>query len=130
LDIFELLPHTWVNIADLPKLIEDKSNQPLVHAVSRVVFHFVRPADYDHRTLYAVRATTSEIVARIDGTPGPVSVCVMTHTHVSIDMLCYIVWQVDKQHYYAHPEMYRSTFAERVAPYTTVLVNCLYWDQR
>lgn len=38
--------------------------------------------------------------------------------------------QVDKKHYYAHPEMYRSTFAERIAPYASVIVNCLYWDQR
>eukprot|EP00735_Rhodelphis_limneticus_P001162 TRINITY_DN1172_c0_g1::TRINITY_DN1172_c0_g1_i1::g.17228::m.17228 TRINITY_DN1172_c0_g1::TRINITY_DN1172_c0_g1_i1::g.17228 ORF type:complete len:1067 (-),score=345.77,sp/Q9SMZ4/AASS_ARATH/39.05/0.0,Saccharop_dh/PF03435.13/5.1e-93,AlaDh_PNT_C/PF01262.16/3.1e-27,AlaDh_PNT_C/PF01262.16/63,AlaDh_PNT_N/PF05222.10/1.7e-27,Saccharop_dh_N/PF04455.7/1.6e-09,Shikimate_DH/PF01488.15/6.8e+03,Shikimate_DH/PF01488.15/4.8e+03,Shikimate_DH/PF01488.15/0.015,Semialdhyde_dh/PF01118.19/0.18,NAD_binding_7/PF13241.1/4.7 len=33
----------------------------------------------------------------------------------------------DKQHYYSHPEMYESTFHENIAPYTSVLVNCMYW---
>jgi alanine dehydrogenase len=31
--------------------------------------------------------------------------------------------------YYAHPEKYRSTF-ERYVPYLTMLVNCIYWDNR
>lgn len=31
--------------------------------------------------------------------------------------------------YYAHPEKYRSTF-ERYIPYITMLVNCIYWDDR
>jgi saccharopine dehydrogenase (NAD+, L-lysine forming) len=31
--------------------------------------------------------------------------------------------------YYAHPEKYRSTF-ERYVPYLTILVNCIYWDNR
>lgn len=36
----------------------------------------------------------------------------------------------DKANYYAHPEQYESTFAQTIAPYTSVLVNGLYWDQR
>lgn len=36
----------------------------------------------------------------------------------------------DRKHYYTHPEEYRSVFAERIAPYTSVLVNCAYWDRR
>jgi alpha-aminoadipic semialdehyde synthase len=36
----------------------------------------------------------------------------------------------DRQHYYAHPDLYESTFAQTIAPYTSVLVNGLYWDQR
>ena len=31
--------------------------------------------------------------------------------------------------YYEHPEKYRSTF-ERYIPYITMLVNCIYWDDR
>jgi alpha-aminoadipic semialdehyde synthase len=33
------------------------------------------------------------------------------------------------QDYYDHPQKYRSQF-ERHIPYLTVLVNCIYWDER
>jgi alpha-aminoadipic semialdehyde synthase len=33
------------------------------------------------------------------------------------------------QDYYTHPEKYRSVF-ERYVPYLTMLVNCIYWDNR
>ena len=36
----------------------------------------------------------------------------------------------DRAHYYANPEEYRGTFAERVAPYVSMLVNATYWDNR
>ena len=32
--------------------------------------------------------------------------------------------------YYASPELYQNTFASKIAPYTSVLVNCTYWDRR
>ncbi|PON39202.1 Hopanoid-associated sugar epimerase [Trema orientale] len=36
----------------------------------------------------------------------------------------------DKADYYAHPEHYRSVFHERIAPYASVIVNCMYWEKR
>jgi alpha-aminoadipic semialdehyde synthase len=36
----------------------------------------------------------------------------------------------DRSHFVKHPAMYRSTFAEKVAPYTNVLVNSIYWEHR
>ncbi|CAG9113301.1 unnamed protein product [Plutella xylostella] len=33
----------------------------------------------------------------------------------------------DAQEYEEHPERYISTFAQKIAPYTSVLVNCIYW---
>ncbi|XP_049867779.1 alpha-aminoadipic semialdehyde synthase, mitochondrial [Pectinophora gossypiella] len=33
----------------------------------------------------------------------------------------------DPQEYEEHPERYISTFAQKIAPYTSVLVNCIYW---
>lgn len=35
----------------------------------------------------------------------------------------------DLKHYYAHPEEYRNQF-EKYAPHLTVLMNCMYWDDR
>jgi alpha-aminoadipic semialdehyde synthase len=37
--------------------------------------------------------------------------------------------QFDLQDYYDHPQKYRSQF-ERYLPHLTVLVNCVYWDER
>lgn len=36
----------------------------------------------------------------------------------------------DKVDYYAHPERYRPVFHEKVAPYASVIVNCMYWEKR
>jgi len=36
----------------------------------------------------------------------------------------------DKEEYYKHPNRYEPIFHETLGPYTSVLVNCMYWDQR
>ncbi|KAL2645399.1 hypothetical protein R1flu_012986 [Riccia fluitans] len=36
----------------------------------------------------------------------------------------------DKTEYYSHPELYHSSFHETIAPYTSALVNCMYWERR
>ncbi|GMY36530.1 alpha-aminoadipic semialdehyde synthase isoform X1 [Fagus crenata] len=36
----------------------------------------------------------------------------------------------DKADYYAHPEHYNPIFHEKVAPYASVIVNCMYWETR
>eukprot|EP00026_Physarum_polycephalum_P001239 Phypoly_transcript_01240.p1 GENE.Phypoly_transcript_01240~~Phypoly_transcript_01240.p1 ORF type:complete len:912 (+),score=141.85 Phypoly_transcript_01240:31-2766(+) len=36
----------------------------------------------------------------------------------------------DKTDYYAHPETYHSVFVEKFLPYTSVIINCMYWDGR
>ncbi|KAH6818412.1 lysine-ketoglutarate reductase/saccharopine dehydrogenase bifunctional enzyme [Perilla frutescens var. frutescens] len=36
----------------------------------------------------------------------------------------------DKADYYAHPENYRPVFHEKIAPFASVIVNCMYWEQR
>ncbi|KAF3531512.1 hypothetical protein DY000_02036704 [Brassica cretica] len=36
----------------------------------------------------------------------------------------------DKADYYVHPEHYNPVFHEKIAPYTSVLVNCMYWEKR
>ncbi|XP_038710591.1 alpha-aminoadipic semialdehyde synthase-like isoform X2 [Tripterygium wilfordii] len=36
----------------------------------------------------------------------------------------------DKSDYYAHPEDYTSVFHERITPYASVIVNCIYWEKR
>uniref|UniRef100_A0A7N0UWS0 Saccharopine dehydrogenase (NADP(+), L-lysine-forming) n=1 Tax=Kalanchoe fedtschenkoi TaxID=63787 RepID=A0A7N0UWS0_KALFE len=36
----------------------------------------------------------------------------------------------DKADYYAHPEHYRPVFHKNIAPYASVIVNCMYWEPR
>ncbi|KAF0695832.1 Aste57867_13352 [Aphanomyces stellatus] len=36
----------------------------------------------------------------------------------------------EKSDYYKHPENYSPVFHENIAPYTSLLVNCMYWDDR
>ncbi|KAI3871224.1 hypothetical protein MKW98_015124 [Papaver atlanticum] len=36
----------------------------------------------------------------------------------------------DKADYYAHPEDYNPIFHEKIAPYASVIVNCMYWEKR
>lgn len=36
----------------------------------------------------------------------------------------------NKAEYYENPALYKPIFHEKVVPYTSVLMNCMYWDQR
>ncbi|KAL2503389.1 lysine-ketoglutarate reductase/saccharopine dehydrogenase bifunctional enzyme [Forsythia ovata] len=36
----------------------------------------------------------------------------------------------DKVDYYAHPQNYRPIFHEKIAPFSSVIVNCMYWEKR
>ncbi|KAJ3295229.1 hypothetical protein HK104_002890 [Borealophlyctis nickersoniae] len=36
----------------------------------------------------------------------------------------------DREHYHAHPEEYASNFHEKIAPYATMLINGIFWNER
>ncbi|KAF3439754.1 hypothetical protein FNV43_RR18032 [Rhamnella rubrinervis] len=36
----------------------------------------------------------------------------------------------DKADYYGHPEHYNPVFHQKIAPYASVIVNCMYWEKR
>ncbi|KMT03434.1 hypothetical protein BVRB_8g191190 [Beta vulgaris subsp. vulgaris] len=36
----------------------------------------------------------------------------------------------NKADYYSHPEHYTPIFHEKIAPYASVIVNCMYWEHR
>ncbi|CAA7395006.1 unnamed protein product [Spirodela intermedia] len=36
----------------------------------------------------------------------------------------------DKDEYYAHPKRYEPIFHKTIAPYASVIVNCMYWEKR
>jgi len=41
-----------------------------------------------------------------------------------------LVGGFDAQEYYAHPELYESTFAEKILPYCRVIYNAIYWEPK
>jgi len=41
-----------------------------------------------------------------------------------------LVGGFEAQEYYAHPELYESTFAERILPYSRVILNAIYWEPK
>lgn len=41
-----------------------------------------------------------------------------------------LVGGFEAEEYYAHPELYESTFAERILPYSRVIYNAIYWEPK
>ncbi|GAY37557.1 hypothetical protein CUMW_029940 [Citrus unshiu] len=51
----------------------------------------------------------------------------LPHTFVEPSRLPELFGKAD---YYAHPEHYNPVFHKKIAPYASVIVNCMYWEQR
>ena len=94
-DMFELLPHEYIDPTDLPNLKQD-----------------ILSGKRSRSQLYGVIATAKDMV-RIKSPTSSASAA-----------------PFDKAHYYAHPDQYEAKFHEAVLPYTSVLVNGMYWDYR
>ncbi|KAJ3014576.1 hypothetical protein HKX48_005081 [Thoreauomyces humboldtii] len=65
-----------------------------------------RSGSWDHHKVYGCQVKAKDYLVRKDG------------------------WKYDRDHYREHPEQYMSVFHEKVAPYTSVLVNGIFWDAR
>ena len=63
----------------------------------------------DLKKVYGVVARNYDIVAPRDGSP---------------------MSQAKVPEYYERPDEFRSVFAETILPYTSVLMNCLFWTER
>ncbi|XP_049934665.1 alpha-aminoadipic semialdehyde synthase isoform X2 [Nymphaea colorata] len=93
-EIFNLLPHSYVDPCQLPEVVEmDKKTR--LHA-SRGSFQ-----------LYGCVVTCKDIVAPKDTSKS-----------------------FNKVDYYSHPDNYNPIFHETIAPYASVIVNCMYWEKR
>jgi alpha-aminoadipic semialdehyde synthase len=89
-EIFDLLPHEYVQPEDLPQLHRD-------------VKAGLRPAN----RLYGVIVTASEMVRHKNPKQA-----------------------FNKLDYYRQPQEHVATFHESILPFTTMLVNGMYWDSR
>ncbi|KAL2250978.1 alpha-aminoadipic semialdehyde synthase [Sesamum indicum] len=95
-EIFKLLPHTFVDPSELPRLFEMARDHTLVGRTTKRVFQ-----------VYGCVVTSEDMVEHKDASK------------------CF-----DKADYYAHPENYRPIFHEKIAPFASVIVNCMYWERR
>ncbi|KAI3443496.1 hypothetical protein Pfo_000161 [Paulownia fortunei] len=95
-EIFNLLPHTFVDPSRLPDLFEMARDHTQVGRTSKRVFQ-----------VYGCVVTSQDMVEHKDPSKF-----------------------FDKADYYAHPENYRPVFHEKIAPFTSVIVNCMYWEKR
>lgn len=97
-EIFQLLPHTFVDPTRLPEL-------------------FGMAKDVKE----AGRGRTSKRVCQVYG-------CIVTCQDMVEPKDPSKLF--DKADYYAHPENYRPVFHEKIAPFASVIVNCMYWEKR
>ena len=100
-EMFELLPHEYITSRDLPGLRDQ-----------------IRNGERSSRKVYGVLVTLNELVRLKVNSTLQVSV------EAGEDTI------VDKAHYYANPDLYEPIFHTLIAPYVTVVVNGIYWDNR
>ena len=100
-EMFELLPHEYITSKDLPGLRDQ-----------------IRNGERSSRKVYGVLVTLNGLVRLKLNSTLEASVGVGEDTIV------------DKAHYYANPDLYEPIFHTLIAPYVTVVVNGIYWDNR
>lgn len=55
---------------------------------------------------------------------------VIDHPHFFVKSREEIDCKTMRDHYYQNPHQYDPIFHEKILPYTSMLVNCMYWDER
>nr|XP_024367705.1 alpha-aminoadipic semialdehyde synthase-like isoform X2 [Physcomitrium patens]XP_024367706.1 alpha-aminoadipic semialdehyde synthase-like isoform X2 [Physcomitrium patens]XP_024367707.1 alpha-aminoadipic semialdehyde synthase-like isoform X2 [Physcomitrium patens]XP_024367708.1 alpha-aminoadipic semialdehyde synthase-like isoform X2 [Physcomitrium patens] len=87
------------------------------------------PHEFVHPSKLSELTDTSPSKVPVRGVNFKVYGCVVASEHMVERKIpgsgCF-----DKHHYYEHPEEYSPVFAKNIAPHASVLVNCMYWEQR
>lgn len=96
LEIFKLLPHTFVDACKLPELVEQGGILAQRTQTTRRVFK-----------VFGCVVTCEDMVAPKDSERN-----------------------FDKHDYYEHPGHYIPVFHEKIAPYASAIVNCMYWEKK
>jgi alpha-aminoadipic semialdehyde synthase len=114
-EVFELFPHVYITPDELPTL-KDSIEQGL--RPKNVLYGVVCTAEH------MVTLTAAGNSSNHNPHPHP-------HLHPNHNpQEASSKPSFDKQHYYRHPENYKPIFHEAILPYTTFLVNGMYWDRR
>lgn len=100
-EVFRLLPHTFVEPSQLSQVVDLVSKEQLN---SSFLGSHCKRGTFQ---VYGCVVTAEHMVAP----NGPSQT-------------------FDKASYYSHPEHYHCIFHKKVAPYASVIVNCMYWERR
>ncbi|XP_060674765.1 alpha-aminoadipic semialdehyde synthase isoform X2 [Ziziphus jujuba] len=118
-EIFKLLPHTFVDPSRLPDLYEKSRDLSPPTRKSKRVFQ-----------VYGCVVTCQDMVEKKDS----VEVFDKVSNWQLFEKVFVETWLKRRifhiADYYAHPEHYNSVFHEKIAPYASVIVNCMYWEPR
>lgn len=106
-EIFDLLPHEIVAVEDLPAIYADVRDSRRSDDDSNQLRQ-----RQSSRVVYGVIPEMKDIYRRNDDDVG-----------VGETLF-------DRSHFMEHPDLYHATFANRVIPYTQVLINSIYWEHR
>ncbi|KAI5084069.1 hypothetical protein GOP47_0000238 [Adiantum capillus-veneris] len=99
-EVFRLLPHTFVHPSQLSQLVDVASGE---QSNSSFLGSKCKKGTFQ---VYGCIIGVEHMVAPNDPTK-----------------------EFDKTSYYAHPEHYHPVFYKRIAPYASVIVNCMYWER-
>jgi hypothetical protein len=115
--IFDLLPQDRVSVRDLPAYCSSARDRQRVAGVFVEASDLVAPKSTDRQYRCALAHARARCRSPVPVPPlrSPMRVrCALG----------------SRQDYYDNPQYYRPIFHETVAPYTSVLVNGMYWDRR
>lgn len=132
--------HRYANLADAQTAVSDAGERVRREGLPPAIVPFVCGfAGYGNTyrgaaeifDLLPVREIRPDDVAGISAATAPardVLHKVVFHEEHTVEPVS--PWdRFELQHYYLHPEKYRSTF-EQYLPHLTLLVNCIYWEPR
>ena len=113
MEMFQLLPHTVVEVSDLPYIFENHLDDP----------------DPTQHQIYIVPVAIKDCFERIAVDDNSSSNKKNDDT-IKTSSSASSASDFDRLHFQNHPTEYRSVFASRIAPYIHILINAVYWDAR
>lgn len=123
-EVFGLLPVTWVEPTQLESIVRTSAGSARTHVVYGAV------AVEKHMARLRVGAQpTSPLLTSMNDTPSSPTWRIDVPAEVEAPPLA-VDEAFDKADYKLRPEAYEPIFHDIVLPYTSILVNCMYWEAR
>jgi len=115
-EIAKLLPHRMVTPEEVPGIIANatgKDRTHTVYVVQATAQHMVRKKGVAGAPSTDLADYPVDASGGFKGLPAPAD---------------FLDADFDRAHYKANPEQYEGVFHVAVAPYSSAIVNCMYWD--
>ena len=115
-EIAQLLPHRVVTPEEVPGIIANATGKDRTHTVYIVeatAQHMVRKKGAAGAPSASLESYPVAPSGGFQGLPAPAD---------------FFDADFDRAHYKANPEQYEGVFHVAVAPYSSAIINCMYWD--